>query len=58
MQGHGGCGVKVILGAGHHGVNPLQNFEPDEDDFTDRCICACVHTHRCAYLYTDIGICI
>ena len=58
VEGHGGCGVKVILGAGYQGMSPLQNFEPDEDDFTDRYGCACVHMHRHAYLYTDTGMCI
>ena len=49
---------KVILGAGYQGMSPLQNFEPDKDDFTDRYGCACVHMHRHAYLYTDTGMCI
>ena len=53
-----GCGVKFILGAGYQGMSPLQNFEPDEDDFTDRYVYACVHMHRHAYLYTDTGMCI
>ena len=39
-------------------MSPLQNCEPDGDDFTDRYVRVCVHTHRYAYLYTDTGICI